>query len=105
MNQDYKLFTSQHILEILASTDPSFIYNMAYDLANNVTGIVWVTSYMRNSFDRFEISLSIDVIHSKVCNAKEFYYIPPVVLKEIRKINVVIERFMISETHEACTLI
>ena len=85
INQDYKLFISQNILEISAAIDPGFIHNTAYDLANNVTGIVWITSYMRDNFDRFEISLSIDVIHSKVCNAKEFFYIAPAVLNDIRK--------------------
>ena len=50
-----------------------------------------MTSYMRNNFERFENYLSIAVIISSISNAKEFYYIAPVVLNEIGRINVVCE--------------
>ena len=38
-------------------------------------------------------------------NTKDIYYISPVVKKEIRKINVVYDGFVISETNEAHTFV
>ena len=60
-----------------------------------------MTSYTRDNFERFGNYLSIDVMRSSICNAKEFCYIDPVVLNEIGKINVVCEGFVITETHDA----
>ena len=44
-------------------------------------------------------------MHSSVCNANEFCYISPIITNEVGKINVVCEGFVISETHDACTLV
>ena len=44
-------------------------------------------------------------MRSSLCNAKEFYYIVPVILNEIGWTNVVCEGFFIVETHDAYTLI
>ena len=44
-------------------------------------------------------------MRSSLCNAKEFYYIVPVILNEIGWFNVVCEGFFIVETHDAYTLI
>ena len=60
-----------------------------------------MTSYMRDNFERFSNYLSIDLMRSSVCNAKESCYITPVVLNEIGKLNVVYEGFFITETHDA----
>ena len=91
MNRDDVSFKSQYILENLAHLDKGFTYNITHDSNNKVTGIVWMTSYMRDNFERFGNYLSIDVMRSSVCNAKEFCNIAPVVLNEIRRINVVCE--------------
>ena len=101
MNQDAVSFKSQFILESLIKKDPGFTYNLAHDNNNKVTGIVWMTSYMRDNFERFGNYLSIDVMHSSICNSKEFCYIAPVVKNEIDKINVVCEGFVYSETNDA----
>ena len=53
MNQDEISFKSQFILESLAKKDLGFIFNLAHDSDNKVTGIVWMTSYMRDNFERF----------------------------------------------------
>ena len=60
-----------------------------------------MTSYTRDNFERFGNYLSIDVMKSSICNAKEFCYIDPFVLNEIGNINVVYEGFVITETHDA----
>ena len=83
MNKEEITFKSQFILQSLAKTDPSFTYNITYDSDNNVTGIVCMTSYMRDNFERFGNNISIDVMKSQVCNAKKFCYIAPVVLNNI----------------------
>ena len=101
MNQDAVSFKSQFILESLVKKDPGFTYNLAHDNNNKVTGIVWMTSYMRDNFERFGNYLSIDVMHSSICNSKEFCYIAPVVKNEIDNINVVCEGFVYSETNDA----
>ena len=101
MNKEEITFKSQFILQSLAKTDPGFTYNITHDSDNNVTGIVWMTFYMRDNFERFGNNISIDVMKSQVCNAKKFCYIAPVVLNEVGKINVVCEGFVISETHDA----
>ena len=93
MNRDDMLFKSQYILESLALTDPGFTFNLAHDNENNVTGIVWLTSYMHDKFERFDNYLSIDIMHSSICNAKEFYYIAPVIKNEIGIMNIVCEGF------------
>ena len=55
-----------------------------------------MTSYMRDNFERFSNYLSIDLMKSSVCNAKESCYITPVVLNEIGKLNVVYKEFFIT---------
>ena len=100
MNKDEITFKSQYILQSLAKIDPGFTYNITHDLDNNVTGIVWMTSYMRDNFDRFGNNISIDVMKSQLCNTKKICYIAPVVLNEVEKMNVVCEGFVISETHD-----
>ena len=72
MNRDEVMFRSQYILERLAHIDNGFTYNITHDSNNEVTGIVWMTSYMRDNFERFGNYLSIDVMRSSVCNTKEF---------------------------------
>ena len=70
MNQDAISFKSQFILESLAKRDPCFTFNLAHDIDNKVTGNVLMPSYMRNNFERFGDYISIDVIHSSICNTK-----------------------------------
>ena len=105
MNQDEISFKSQFILESLAKKDPGFTFNLAHDSDNKVTGIVWMSSYMRDTFERFGDYISINIMHSSICNAKEFCYIAPVIKNEVGKINCVCEGFIISETHDAYTFI
>ena len=52
-----------------------------------------MTSYMRDNFERFGNYISIDVIHSSICNAKDFCYITSVIKNEIGKIYVVCDSF------------
>ena len=105
MNQDNGLFKSQYILKSLTSIDPGFIFNLAHNNDNNVTGIIWMTFYMRDNFVRFGNYLSIDVMHLSICNAKEYCCIVPVVNNEIEKINIVWEGFFITEKYNAYTFI
>ena len=99
MNQDEISFKSQFILESLAKKDPGFTFNLAHDSDNKVTGIVWMTSYMRDNFERFGDYISIDVMHSSICNAKCFCCIAPVIK------NFVCDGFVISETRDAYTFV
>ena len=64
-----------------------------------------MTSYMRDNFERFGDYISIDVMHSYICNAKSVCYIAPVIKNEVGKINVVCEGFVISETHDTYTFV
>ena len=105
MNRDDVSFKSQYILEKLAHIDKGFTFNITHGLNNKVTGIVWMTSYMRDNFERFGNYLSIDVMKSSISNSAEFCYMPPVVLNEIGRINVVCEGFVITENHDAYTFI
>ena len=68
INRDDISFKSQYILEKLAHIDKDFTFNMTHDLNNKVTGIVWMTSYMRDTFERFGNYVSIDVMSSYVSN-------------------------------------
>ena len=70
MNRDDVSFKSQYILKKLAHIDKGFIFNITHDLNNKVTGIVWMTSYTRDNFERFRNYLAIDVMRSSVSNAK-----------------------------------
>ena len=54
MNQDEIVFKRQYILESLASVDPGFKFYLAHDNDNNITGIFWKTSYMRDNFKIFD---------------------------------------------------
>ena len=99
------IFKSQYALESLASKDPGYAFNLAHGNDNKVTGIIWMTSYMRDKFERFGNFISIDIMHSSVCNAKEFCYISPIITNEVGKINVVCEGFVISEIHDAYTFV
>ena len=67
MNQDEISFKSQFILESLAKKNPGLTFNLAHDSDNKVTGIVWMTSYMRDDFERSFDYISIDVMHSYIC--------------------------------------
>ena len=64
-----------------------------------------MTSYMRDNVERFGKYLSIDMMRSSICNAKEFCYIVPVVSNKIGKINVLCEESVITETHDVYTFI
>ena len=81
MNQDEISFKSHFILESLATKDPCLTLNLAHDSDNKLTSIVWMTSYMCDNFERFGDYISIDVMHSSICNAKGFCYITPVIKK------------------------
>ena len=105
MNRDDVSFKSQYILEKLVHIDKGFTFITIRDLNNKVTGIVWMTSYMKDNFERFRNYLFIDVMRSSVSNAKEFCYIAPVVLHKIGRINVVCEGFVITESYDAYTFI
>ena len=85
MNKDEITFKSQYILQSLVKIDPGFTYNITHDSDNNVTGIVWMTSYMRDNFKIFGNNISIGVMKSQVCNAIFFGYIARVVLNEVGK--------------------
>ena len=93
MNKEEITYKSQYILQSLAKIDPGFTYNITHGSDKNVTCIAWMTSYMRNNFEKFGNNISIDVMKSQVCNAKKFCYIAPIVLNEVGKINVVCEGF------------
>ena len=54
MNQEDITFKRQYILQSLATIDLEFTYNITYDSDNNVIAIVWMTSYMRENFERFD---------------------------------------------------
>ena len=85
MYQNDIIFKSRYILESLASKDPEFVFNLAHDNDNKVTDIVWTTSYIRDNFERFGNYILIDIMHSCVCNAKEFCYTTPVIKNEVGK--------------------
>ena len=88
------------MLQSSAKIDPRFTYNITHDSDNNVTGIVWMMSYMSDFFERFDNSISIDVMKSQVCNMNKFCYIDPALLNEIGKINVVCEGFVIFKNYD-----
>ena len=85
MNQDKTLFNSQYILGSLASTSPSFVFDLARDNDYNIIGIVWMISYMHDNFERFGDYILINVMHSSLCNAKSFGYIAPVIKTKLEK--------------------
>ena len=85
MHQEDITFKIQYILQSLATIDTGFTYNITHDSDNNLTGIFWITSYIRENFEWFGTNISIGVMKTQVCNAKEFCYIVPVVWNEIGK--------------------
>ena len=105
MNRDDVSFKSQYILEKLAHIDKGSTFYITHDLNNKVTGIVWMTSYMRDNFERFRNYLSIDVMKSFISNSAEFCYMVSVVLIEIGRINVVCQGFVITENHDTYSFI
>ena len=62
MNQNDVSFKSYSILKKLASIDKGFTYNITHYSNNKITDIVWMTSYMRDNFERFGNYLSINVM-------------------------------------------
>ena len=64
MNQDAVSFKSQFVLESLTKKDPGFTLNLAHDSNNKLPLIVWMTSYMRDNFERFGNYISIEIMHS-----------------------------------------
>ena len=56
-----------------------FKFNLVHGNNNNVIDFFWMTSYMCDNFERFGNNISIYIINSSICNAKEFYYIAPVI--------------------------
>ena len=87
MNRDDVSFKSQYILEKLAHIDKGLTFNIIHNSNNKVTGIVWMTSYMRDNFERFGNYLSIDVMKSSISNTAEFCYMAPLLLNEIGRIS------------------
>ena len=70
MNQKAVAFKSQFILEKLSFIDKGISYNIIHNSENKVTGIILMTSYMRDDFERYWNSVSIDVMKLYVCNVK-----------------------------------
>ena len=69
MNRDDVSFKSQYILEKLDYIDKDFTFNITHDLNIKVlTGIDWMTSYMRNNVERFGNYLSINAMRSYISN-------------------------------------
>ena len=70
MNQEDDGFKSHFIFEKFSFVNKGFTYNITYNSENEGTGIVQMTSDMRDNFERDGNYFSIDVIRSLVCNAK-----------------------------------
>ena len=70
MKKEDITFKRQYTLYSLAKIDPSFAYNITNDSDNNVTGVVWMKSYIRENFQIFGNNISIDVMKPQVCNVK-----------------------------------
>ena len=98
MNQDVVSFKSQYILKEISKIDSEFTYNITHDTNNEVTGIVWMSSYMRNNFEKFGNYLTIDEMRSSVYITKKFGYIPPVVMNLCKS-------FVITENHDTYTFL
>lgn len=82
--------------------DPGYIYLIQHMIMiKNKTDIFWMTSHVRDNFERFGNYISINIMHLSICNAKVFYDIAHVIKNEIRKINCECEGFIISETYDA----
>ena len=77
MNQEVVVLKSQYILEEISIIDNGFAYNITHNSNNDITGIVWIISYMKDNFERFGNYLSIDVMRSTVCNAKHSIILHP----------------------------
>ena len=80
----------------MALRDNRFTLNLAHNNDNNVTDDVCIDSFVCDNFKRFGNYLYIDVMHSSLCNTKEFCCIASVVKNEIGTINVVCEGFVIT---------
>ena len=85
MIQNDFVFKSQYILKSLASKDPGFTFNLIHDNDTKVTNVFWMTSYMRDNFERFGNYILIEIMHSCVCYAKEFCYTTPVIKNKVGK--------------------
>ena len=60
MNQEVVSFKSEYILEEMSKIISGFAYNITHNSSNDVSGIIWMTSFMRDNFGRFSNYLSID---------------------------------------------
>ena len=69
----------------MATSDPGFTFNLAHNNDNKVLGIVLMTSYMRDDFERFDNHISIDIVYSSVWNAKDFCSLAPVIKNKLEK--------------------
>ena len=64
-----------------------------------------MAQYVQDNIERVDNYLSIEVIKSFICNAKECCYITQVVLSEIGKVNIVCAGCVLIETHDVDTFI
>lgn len=71
MNHDDIIFERQYMLKSLVTIDSGFTHNITHDYDNNIASIVWIRSYVDDSFENFGNHLSVNVICSSVFNAKE----------------------------------
>ena len=62
MNREVVFFKKWYILETLSSVDKGFTHNITYNSNNDVSGVVWMASCIRDNFDRSRNDLHIDVM-------------------------------------------
>ena len=100
MNDDKNSFLLFHYFDKLASIDLGYTYIILNDSEGNMTGLYWMTSKMRSSFERFHGCIFLDFMRRKT-NVHLWPYISIVIVNELEEAQPVIEGFFTSELDQA----
>lgn len=84
----------------LSLHDNGFTYKIFFNVRNEISGFMWMTSTMRSNFERFGSFISLDAM-KRSTNIHLWPYIAPVVLNEFNNVMVICESFVAGEQKDA----
>ena len=92
--------TLLNFLSQLSELDNGFDYRISRNTKNEITGIVWMTSVMRASLEKFGDYIALDAMKAHM-NTMHWPLISPSLKREDKTICVACESLIISECHDA----
>lgn len=87
------------MLDTLRSKSSGFTYSLCHDINGKLSGVVWMTAFMRSDFEKISSNICVDAMKRKT-NISLFAYMSIVVTDDMNKVQVCCESLILREKHE-----